>query len=136
MSANSGGMPQLDIRALPGPETITRRELPNGMVLLARENFASPSVVVAGNLMAGSLFEARDKAGRADLTASALMRGTHSRNFDEIYQTIESIGASLSIGAGSHHTSFRGKALAEDLQVILDLLNDVLRHPSFPKPRC
>ncbi len=103
------------------------------MVLLARENFASPSVVVAGNLMAGSLAEAPEKAGLADLTASALMRGTHSRSFDEIYQTIESIGASLSIGAGSHHTSFRGKALAEDLQVILDLLSDVLRSPSFPK---
>ncbi len=126
-------MPQLDIHALPGPDTIIRRELPNGMVLLARENFASPSVVVAGNLMAGSLAEAPEKAGLADLTASALMRGTHSRSFDEIYQTIESIGASLSIGAGSHHTSFRGKALAEDLQVILDLLSDVLRSPSFPK---
>ncbi|MGA9191560.1 MAG: pitrilysin family protein [Anaerolineales bacterium] len=133
MSVASDSMPQLDVEALPGPETIARRELSNGMVLLARENFASPSVVVAGNLMAGSLNEAPEKAGLADLTASALMRGTRSRSFDEIYQTIESIGASLSIGAGSHHTSFRGKALAEDLQVILDLLNDVLRSPAFPK---
>lgn len=129
----SGSMPQLDVRALPGPDTIVRRELPNGMVLLARENFASPSVVVAGNLLAGSMTEVPEKAGLADLTASALMRGTRSRSFDEIFQTIESIGASLSIGAGSHHTSFRGKALAEDLHVILDLLNDVLRFPKFPK---
>lgn len=133
MSVARDSMPQLDVQALPGPETIARRELSNGMVILARENFASPSVVVAGNLMAGSLNEAPEKAGLADLTASALMRGTRSRSFDEIYQTIESIGASLSIGAGSHHTSFRGKALAEDLQVILDLLNDVLRSPAFPK---
>lgn len=133
MVTTKHAIPQLDTKALPGPDTIHRRQLDNGMVVLARENFASPSVVVAGNLTAGSLSEPADKAGLADLTASALMRGTKARSFDEIYQTIESIGASLSIGAGSHYTSFRGKALVEDLKVILELLNDVLRSPSFPK---
>jgi zinc protease len=133
MAADKASMPKLDIHSLPGPETITRRVLPNGMTLLARENFASPSVVLAGNLLVGGISDPSDRAGLADLTASALMRGTASRSFDDIYQTIESIGASLSIGAGTHHTSYRGKALAEDLSVVLELLNDVLRHPSFPK---
>ena len=126
-------VPRLDKSALPGPETIARRELPNGIIVLARENFASPSVVVAGNLPVGSLSEPRQVAGLADLTASALMRGTRERSFDDIYQTIESIGASLYTGAGRHHTSFRGKALAEDLDVLLGLLSEILRTPSFPK---
>lgn len=126
-------LPRLDKSTLPGPETIARRELPNGIVVLARENFASPSVVIAGNLPVGSISEPRQVAGLADLTASALMRGTKGRSFDEIYQTIESIGASLYTGAGRHHTSFRGKALAEDLDVLLGLLNEILRTPSFPK---
>lgn len=126
-------LPKLDKSTLPGPETIARRELPNGIVVLARENFASPSIVLAGNLPVGSISEPRQVAGLADLAASALMRGTMERSFDDIYQTIESIGASLYTGAGRHHTSFRGKALAEDLEVLLRLLNEVLRSPSFPK---
>ena len=42
-----GQLPRLDIKTLPGPETILRRELGNGITFLARENFSSPSVVVS-----------------------------------------------------------------------------------------
>jgi len=128
-------LPKLDIRSLPGPETIERRVLANGMTILARENFSSPSVVVSGSLTAGALDEPRDRAGLADLTASALMRGSASRSFEQIYETIESLGASLSFGAGTHSTSFRGKSLAEDLHVLLGLASEVLRAPAFPKPQ-
>ncbi|MBM3120660.1 MAG: insulinase family protein [Chloroflexi bacterium] len=132
MAERRSRLPVLDVRSLPGPETIQRRQLPNGLVILARENFSSPSVVLTGSLAAGALGETKRNAGLADLTASALMRGTSGRPFERIYETIEGIGASLSIGAGTHATSFRGKSLAEDLNVLLDLLSDVVRHPSFP----
>jgi zinc protease len=125
--------PKLDIRSLPGPETIKRRVLANGLTVLARENFSSPSVVLSGSLAAGALDESQAQGGLADLTASALMRGTASRTFEQIYETIESLGANLSFGAGTHSTSFRGKSLAEDLRVLLDLAREVLRTPAFPK---
>jgi zinc protease len=126
-------LPRLDLRSLPGPETILRRELPNGIIFLARENFASPSVIVSGHLRVGSMDEPKEKAGLADLVASALMRGTERRSFNEIYESLEPIGANLSVGAGTHNTSFRGKSLAEDLGVLLDLLVDILCHPVFPE---
>ncbi|MGD0175188.1 MAG: hypothetical protein ABSC61_12305, partial [Anaerolineales bacterium] len=47
----------LDLRAVPGPETVVRRVLPNGIITLVRENFLSPSVVVLGSLWAGGLDE-------------------------------------------------------------------------------
>jgi zinc protease len=126
-------LPVLDVRSLPGPETIQRRVLANGVVVLARENFSSPSVILSGSLAVGALGESRPQAGLADIAASALMRGTASWPFERIYQTIESIGASLSFGAGTHTTSFRGKSLSEDLPVLLGLINEVLRYPAFPK---
>lgn len=122
----------LDVRSLPGPETVERNLLSNGIVLLTRSNFSSPSVVISGYLTAGALDEAPEKSGLADLTASALMRGTRTRAFDQIYESIESIGANLGLGAGTHNTSFRGKSLAEDLGLMLDLLADVLQNPTFP----
>lgn len=124
---------QLDLRSLPGPETIRRQVLPNGIVFLGRENFSSPSVVISGYLWAGALQEKPDRAGLAAMTAASLMRGTQERTFEQIYESIESIGARLSFSAGKHSTSFSGKALAEDLGMLLDLLLEVVRQPTFPK---
>jgi zinc protease len=118
--------------SLPGPDDITRVELANGIVLLARPNFNSPSVTVSGQLRVGGLFDTDEKLGLADFTASALMRGTQYRTFQQIYDTLESAGASMGWEGGTHTTSFGGKALAEDLDMLLDLLAEVLLAPTFP----
>ncbi len=118
--------------ALPGPDDIARETLPNGMIVLVRENFAAKSVVLTGSVQVGSIFEAAEKAGLASFVASALMRGTRTRDFDTIHETLEGIGASLGMGGGAHTTGFDGKSLAEDLPVLLDLLSDALRNPAFP----
>jgi zinc protease len=118
--------------SLPGADDITREVLPNGIVVLTRSNFNSPSVVVSGYLQAGSLFDSEDKLGLSEFTAAALMRGTEKRTFQEIYETIESIGASLGFEAGAHTVGFSGKALSEDLDLFIGLAADVLRHPVFP----
>ena len=123
----------LDLKSLPGPETITRRELGNGSVVLVRENHTSPSVVIEADLRVGALWETRDKAGLTDFTASALMRGTERRTFNQIYEQIESVGASLHLSGGTHTSGFHAKALAEDLGLALDIAADALRRPVFPE---
>ena len=125
-------LPKLDLKALPGPETITRRELSNGLVVLVRENHTSPSVVIDGDVRAGALWEPKEKAGLADFATSALMRGTERRSFAEIYEQIESVGASLWFSGGTHTCGLSGKALAEDLPLLLDMAADALRRPVFP----
>lgn len=132
MARKTVDLPKLDRRALPGPDDIHRWQLPNGIVVLVRENHASPSVVIQGTLAAGAIGEDEDDAGLAHFVAAGLMRGTHRRSFEDIYDSIESIGASLRFGAGKHRTSFQGKALAEDLDHLLRLLSEVLREPAFP----
>ena len=117
---------------IPGPDDIARRELPNGIVVLARENFTAQSVVVAGSLPAGAVFEAPDHSGLASFTADALLYGTQNRDFAAIHETLEGIGADLEFDAGVHHCGFGGKSLAEDLPTLLDLMQDALRNPAFP----
>jgi zinc protease len=107
--------------------------LPNGIVLLVRQNHASPSVVLSGYVAAGAVEEQAARAGLAHFTAGCLMRGTRQRSLQEIYEAIESIGASLGVGAGKHRTTFHGKSLAEDLGLMLGLLAEVLRQPLFPE---
>ena len=118
--------------SFPSAATISRTELPNGITLLAYENFDSPSVVIGGYLWAGAISESADQAGLASLTARMLMRGTEHRTFGQIDTALESIGAQLSFQSGVHSVGFGGKALAEDLDLLLDILADSLQHPTFP----
>ncbi len=118
--------------ALPGADDITRVVLPNGIVVLVRENYNARSAVLAGSLNAGSLYESPERAGLASFLASALLRGTRSRDFATIHEMLESNGASLSISGGRHTAGFGGKSLAEDLPMLLDLLADALRNPALP----
>jgi len=118
--------------SLPGPDNITRTRLANGITVLTRANFNSPSVVVSGYIQCGGLFESDEKLGLADFTAAALMRGTEARAFQDIYDALESVGANLSFEGSTHTTGFGGKALVEDLDLLLGLLADGLRRPVFP----
>jgi zinc protease len=121
------------LNSLPGPNDIYREVLPNGITVLSRSNFNSPSVVVAGFFEAGALFDPDEKLGLAEYTVLSLMRGTKKRSFDEVYNALESVGASLGFNTGVHKSGFNGRALAEDLPLLLDLLREALTIPVFPK---
>jgi zinc protease len=124
--------PKLDPQSLPGPENIGRWRLANGITVLARENFVSPSVVISGILPVGSLLDDVKSAGCAHLTAQGLMRGTKQKTAQEIFEAVESIGARLSFSAGVHSTSIRVKCLAGDLERLLTLLAEQLSSATFP----
>jgi zinc protease len=119
--------------ALPGPDDIYREVLPNGIVVLTRSNFSSPSVVVSGYFGAGALLDPDEKLGLADFVTSALMRGTKKSTFDQIYNELEAVGASLGFSSGVHRSGFSGRSLVEDLPLLLDILFEALTMPVFPK---
>ncbi len=122
-------------QSLPGPDDITRVSLPNGITILVRANFNSPSVVIGGHLSCGSLFDTDEKLGLADFTALGLMRGTETRTFQQIFDALESVGASLSFGAGAHNTGFSGRSLSEDLPLMLASAGRCPAPPGFPTRR-
>ena len=119
--------------SLPGPEDIHRTVLSNGITILSRANFNSPSISLVGYINAGSLFDPDEKLGLADFASSALMRGTEKHSFDGLYNELEAVGASLGFDSGVHTTGFHGRALVEDLPLLLDLLSETLRQPTFPE---
>jgi len=118
--------------AVPGPHDIERFELQNGITLLVRENHATPAVVMTGYLQVGAYDEPLEKAGLADYVADGLMRGTERRSFDEIYEALEEVGASMGVSGGTHATGFGAKSLSEDVPLVLETLAEILREPSFP----
>ncbi|MCP4541217.1 MAG: insulinase family protein [Chloroflexi bacterium] len=117
--------------SIPGLDNISRHELSNGVIVLVRENHNSPAVVMSGYLLVGAYDERADQAGLSAFTASAMMRGTENRTFEQIYEELESVGASAGVSAATYTTGFGSKSLAEDLPLALDILADVLCHPTF-----
>ncbi|HZU86154.1 MAG TPA: pitrilysin family protein [Anaerolineaceae bacterium] len=125
-------MSGFDWRALPGPEDTARFELSNGITLLVRSNFHSPSVLLSGYLNVGSHLDPLEKLGLAYFTSLSMMRGTQRRTFQQVFDALESVGASLGLGSSVHTTGFSGRALAEDLPLLLELFAETVRYPAFP----
>ena len=120
------------LESIPNSHNISRVEMDNGIVLLVYQNPAVQSVNVMGSLHAGSLYETPEYSGLAALVASALMTGTRTRGFDDIHAALEDNGADLGFRSYMHKLGFTGKALAEDLRLLLESANDALRNPVFP----
>lgn len=118
--------------SLPGEDDITRVELPNGINILIRSNFNSPSVVFTGYIQAGGLFDPPEKLGLADFTASSLLLGTQQFDYATIYDKLESAAANLNFDSGMHTTGFSGRCLVEDFEMLCTLFASALRNPTFP----
>ena len=118
---------------LPGADNIFRKTYPNGSTVLAYPNPASPAVFFRGYIPVGSLSDPTGKNGIASFTAAMLSTGTRQHEFRELNTLIESLGASISVHAGSLSTVFSGQCLKEDLPFILGLLLEMLSQPGFPR---
>jgi zinc protease len=79
------------------------------------------------------MFDPREKLGLAYFTSLSLMRGTQTYSFHDIYNQLETAGASLGFGASVHTLNFGGRGLVEDLPLLVDLLSSCLREPVFPQ---
>jgi zinc protease len=117
---------------LPRTGNIFQQSLANGLQIFVYENPSTESVVVYGSLLAGSIYEEPRLAGLASMTAASLLRGTKSRDFDGIHNTLEDIGAEFEYGTGKFRLNFSGRALAEDLSTLVNILADTLQNPIFP----
>jgi zinc protease len=83
---------------------------------------------------AGLLVETPQTAGLSRLFASVLTKGTTNRTAEQIATEIESVGGSISSDAGNNSFAVNVEATKADLTLIVDLLSDVLKNPSFPEP--
>lgn len=119
--------------SIPHSGNIARVVLPNGIVVLAMHNPAVRSVNLTGSLPIGEIHNTSGVRGVAAMTGALLLRGTQAHDFDALHTLLEDAGADLGIGATHFRTSFGGKALAEDLPLLLNLLAEALRTPSLPQ---
>jgi zinc protease len=115
------------------PESVEREALGAGGVALVRENHANPSVTVLGFLRAGAMHDPAGKEGLALFTASMLTRGTAAYTSQGLAVVLDSLGASLTVRADLEGATVSARCLAEDVEQVVGLINEVVRRPTFPQ---
>ena len=107
------------------------RTLPNGMQVIAVSHNEQPAVSLRLIVRAGGAQDPEDKPGVATLAAALLDQGTTTKNAEQIATAIDSIGGALGTGAGSDLSFVNAVVLKDSLDVGLDLVSDLVRHPAF-----
>jgi zinc protease len=111
---------------------VVRHVLPNGLIVLVRED---PSIGVMGaSLMVrgGALFEAPDEAGVTNFMHRVMLRGTRRYDALQLTQAIEDLGGSLDASGDVEYAEVRGTALGRNWEALLTLIAEVALRPTFP----
>lgn len=106
--------------------------LSNGAMLLLAERRELPLISFYALLRGGSLADRPGKEGVAEMTAELLRRGAGKRTARDIADAVDGAGAWLGTGAGLETSYLAGEFLSRDQSLLLDLLKDLLRAPTFP----
>jgi predicted Zn-dependent peptidase len=110
----------------------TSTKLDNGLTVFVVEDHRQP--VVAITLMipgAGSSSHPGTKAGLAAMTAALLRQGTSSRSAQQVAETIDSVGGSLTAFANEDSTQASVTVVTTALETGAELLADVVQRPAF-----
>jgi len=112
---------------------IQKIELSNGMRLLVREDPRLPLVSMVAVFRGGLLAETPQTNGITHLMAKALLKGTKTRNAEQIADTIEAVGGSIGSDAGNNSFSVSLDVTQPDFKLGAELLADVLLNATMPE---
>jgi zinc protease len=122
----------------PGPDVLPAvpapvvQHLANGFTLITVPSHAVPLVSVMLVAPGGSADDPDGRAGRASLTASVMTEGTAARTAEQIHAAAESLGASLSGGAGWDGATLGITVRSADTATAVALIADVARNATLP----
>ncbi|MFZ0085143.1 MAG: pitrilysin family protein [Candidatus Acidiferrales bacterium] len=116
---------------LPRPTVV---KLKNGLTLVLEEDHKLPTVAFTMWIRPGQSADPPDLPGLASFTAGMVREGTERRTSEQIANEVESLGATLDASSpfGQSYTTVTASGLIPDAAKILDLMSDVVLHPSFP----
>ncbi len=112
---------------------ISRARLPNGLIVLVRENPTAPVVAVSLMVQMGTRWESRDAAGISNLLQLMVVRGTTQRNGTQIVEAADRMGGSIDAYGDVDYSEIAATALSRYWRELLELVADVGLHPTLPE---
>jgi zinc protease len=113
-------------------ETPQTAVLPNGLTLILSERRTVPLVAASLVFRTGSDANPLDKPGLASFVAAMLDEGTTTRSALQIADEVAVLGGSIGTGSSMDASTVTSRALTKNFGPLLDIVADVVLHPSFP----
>jgi predicted Zn-dependent peptidase len=108
---------------------ITR--IPSGLVVITDAMSHLQTASLGVWVGCGSRYEAADEHGISHFLEHMAFKGTARRTARQIAEEIEAVGGDLNAGTGVEMTAYYARVLRTDMALGLDVLADILSHPSF-----
>jgi predicted Zn-dependent peptidase len=110
---------------------IRRTVLPNGLLVLTEQIPYVRSVSMGVWIASGSRDEPAALNGISHFVEHMVFKGTTSRSAQQFAREVDSIGGNLDAFTGKEAVCFNIKVLDEHVAPALDLLTDLVLHPTF-----
>jgi predicted Zn-dependent peptidase len=110
---------------------IRRTTLPNGLLVLTEKIPHVRSISMGVWIDSGSRDEPLALNGISHFVEHMVFKGTTSRSAQQFAREVDSIGGNLDAFTGKETVCFNIKVLDEHLAPALDLLSDLVLHPTF-----
>ena len=111
--------------------SIRRTVLPNGLLVLTESIPWVRSVSMGVWIASGSRDESLAQNGLSHFVEHMVFKGTTSRSAQQFAREVDSIGGNLDAFTGKENICFNIKVLDEHVGAALDLLSDLVLHPTF-----
>lgn len=109
-------------------------QFPSGLRLAVASLPHSECAALSIYIPAGSRDESAIPPGIAHFVEHMVFKGTHTRSARELSLAIESAGGQLNACTTEDHTVYEGRAEADQLPLLTEILTDMVWHASFPEP--
>ncbi len=106
--------------------------LSNGLTIVTETVDTVRSVALGIWVRAGSRYEPAPLAGISHFLEHTVFKGTENRSTFEIASSLESVGGHLNAFTTKEYTCYHARFLSEYLEEAVDVLSDLLLHPTFP----
>jgi predicted Zn-dependent peptidase len=110
---------------------IRKTVLPNGLLVLTESMPHLRSVSMGAWVGSGSRDEAPEVNGISHFVEHMVFKGTTSRSAQQIAREVDTIGGNLDAFTGKEMVCFNIKVLDENVAPALDVLADLVLHPTF-----
>jgi zinc protease len=113
-------------------QPVAQKTLKNGVRLMVQEQRTSDRVAGVVALRMGTQFETDDESGLSQILMRILPSGTTTRNPAQLQLELMAAQISLESSAGADLGQISCSTVRERTDKVIELLSDIVLHPSFP----
>jgi zinc protease len=117
--------------ALKPTDNVSKKELPNGLTVLFKEDRSNPVVAINLWFGVGSVNETEEQGGLAHFQEHMVFKGTERHGVGEIAKLIKSAGGNLNAGTSYSYTMYYVVMPSEAFSLGLDIQADAMMNSTF-----